>query len=208
MTPRKTEAIAATRLEGGVMNGSTVKIAALVAATVATVALAACGSGDKAESVAEPRATSTQAEPQTTTEAGPEPITAAEKRWLARLGRYSNRLQRDFELGGVVTHASMQRSAKLYADCSTTLRQAGDPGRFEPAARMARRACERLAKAARLLEQAIAATDAGGSVVAGTPEEEQFNRSFNGAIEASGNAHYDLQRALDRAREIERSIES
>ena len=190
------------------MNSSILKVPALVAAMVVTVVLAACGSGDKPKPVAEQSpATSAQAPP-TTTEAGPEPITAAEKRWLARLGRYSDRLQRDLESGGVVTHASMQRSAKLYASCSSALRRAGNPGRFGPAARMARRACERLKKAADLLGQAIAATDAGGTVVAGTPEEQQFNRSFNGAIEASGNAHYDLRRALERAQEIERSIES
>lgn len=184
-------------------------IPALGAALVVTVALAACGSDDKPAPAAEPAAaTSTQAATPTTTETGPEPVTAAEKRWLRALERYSDRLQRDAEFGGIVTHTSMRRSARIYAGCPPMLKRLGDPGRFEPALKIARRACERLRKAAHLLDLAIAASDAGGTVVAGTPEEQQFNRSLNGAFEALGNAQYDLQRALARAHTIERSIES
>jgi len=193
------------------MNSSMLRITALVAALVLTVALAACASGNADEPAAEQApatTTPTQAEPPTTTEAGPEPITAAEKRWIVLVRRYSESLQRDIEVGGVVTHASMRRSAKVYAGCSRALRRAGDPGRLAPAAKPARRACARLAKAAALLQQAIAASDVGGSVVAGTPEEDQFNRGFNGATEAAGNAQYDLQRALERATEIEGSLGS
>ena len=49
--------------------------------------------------------------------------------------------------------------------------RAGDPGRFAPVEPQVERACTRLAKAARLFGQAVAASDAGGAVVAGTPEE-------------------------------------
>jgi hypothetical protein len=190
------------------MNTSILKIPALATAIVVTVALAACGSGNEKPVADQSTATSTQPTSPTTTEALPEPITPAEKRWMARLERYSNRVQRDIELGGAVTHASMGRSAKLYAGCSRTLRWTGNPGRFEPAAKLAQRACDRLKKAADLLQQAIASSDAGGSVVSGTPEEQQFNRALSGAFEASGNAQYDLQRALERAADIEGSIES
>ena len=64
-----------------------------------------------------------------------------------------------------------------------------------------------LAKAARLFGQAVAASDAGGAVVAGTPEEAQFNRAMNGAFEAAGNAQYDLQTALEKAAAIETELE-
>jgi hypothetical protein len=88
------------------------------------------------------------------------------------------------------------------------LRRAGDPGRFAPVAPQVERACARLAKAGRLLGKAIAVSGSGGTVIAGTPEERQFDRALNGAIEASGNAQYDLQRALEKATAIEAELEA
>lgn len=102
----------------------------------------------------------------------------------------------------------MRRSAKLFAGCRRMLRKAGDPGRFEPAQEAAQRACDRLEKAVRLLGTAIAASGPGGTVFGGTPEEGRFNRALGGALEAAGNAQYDLQRAIGHAEEIERTFES
>jgi hypothetical protein len=86
--------------------------------------------------------------------------------------------------------------------------RAGDPGRFEPASRFAKRACERLKKAARFLEQAIASSERGGFVYAGTPDEKRFDHAFKGAAEAAANGLYDVQRALGQTEEIERSVGS
>lgn len=180
------------------------------AVVAAALALAATACGSDGESGAEQAPTTTQRATQTatTTEAAPQPITADETRWLELVEGYSERLEANTRRSGRVTHLTMRRSAKLYAACTPMLRRAGDPGRLAPAQRNAERACNRLDRAARLLAQAIAASDPGGAVVVGTPEEKQFERSWNGAFEATGNAQYDLQRALERAHEIERSFES
>jgi len=183
----------------------------VIAAAVAALALAlsACrGSGDEAGEQSEQPSTTNKQQTTAPTTAEPEPITAAEERWRKQVENYEQRVERNFDRTGVITQAAMRRSARLYVECAEMLDRAGEPGRFEPALPDVERACERLEKAAELLEKAIAATDAGGSVVVGTPEEKQFDRAFNGAFEAAGNAQYDLQRALGRAEEIERSFGS
>jgi hypothetical protein len=182
-------------------------------ATGLVLALAACGGSERggSEETAPPPTTQKQESTAVTTtqaRAEPEPITDAEKRWLRQVEAYSRRIDRDAARTGIVTHAAMRRSARLYTQCRPMLREAGDAGRFEPARLKVESACERLRKAARLLGQAIASTSPGGSVIAETPDEEQFQRVFGGALEATGNAQYDLQRALERAEAIERSLES
>lgn len=184
----------------------------LAASSAAALALVAggCGSSDESRSESTPPTTTAQAadEDVTTTEPLPEPITARETGWLDEVESYSERLEREVRRGGAITHASMRRSAKLYAGCRPMLSKAGDPGRFEPARRIAQRGCDRLEKAARLLGKAIAASGPGGSVVVDTPEAAQFDRALNGAYEATGNAQYDLQEAIGRAEEIERTFGS
>jgi hypothetical protein len=136
------------------------------------------------------------------------PITAAESAWHEQVSAYAERLDADVSRSGRLTHAVMRRSAKVYSACSPMLEQAGDPGRFAPVAPQVERACTRLAKAARLLGQAMAASDVGGTVVVGTPEERRYDRALNGAFEAAGNAQYDLQRALEKAAAIEAELEA
>jgi hypothetical protein len=181
---------------------------AAVAAALA-LALSACGSeSDRSEEGAPPTTTKQETTDVTTTEAEPEPITAAEERWREQIERYSERIEDEIALGGAITHSTMRREARLYLECERVLTRAGDPGRFQPASRFAERACERLKKAAKFLDQAIASSERGGVVYAGSPEEERFDHAFKGAVEAAGNAQYELQRALGRAEEIERSIGS
>jgi hypothetical protein len=177
-----------------------------VVVLIALALLAGC-SDESNEGAATNEAASTEATTEeTTTETGPEPITAAEKRWVRALNRYHNRFTRIAFQSGQVTHASMRREAGLARDCRKTLLRGAQPGRFEPAAKIVERACKRLDKAAALLDQAIAVSDPGGAVLAGSEEEEIFNRSFNGAAEAMGNADFDLQRALNQANSIEADL--
>jgi hypothetical protein len=187
----------------------------VTAAAVAAVFAAGCGGQDEATdttsapTVQEPSSTE-QADlhaAATTTDA-PEPISAAETAWREQVSAYAERVDADVTRGGLVTHASMRRSAKLYSACAPMLEDAGDPGRFEPVAPQVERACTRLAKAARLFEQAVAASGPGGAVVSGTPEERVFNRALNGAFEAAGNGQFDLQRALEKATAIETELEA
>ena len=176
------------------------------AAALSALALAACGGSERAAEA--PTTTQTKVAPATTTEAAPEPepITAAEQRWLAQVENYSGRVDDEITRSGAITQATMRRAAHLYLGCGQALERAGEPGRFEPAARFAERACERLEKAGKLLEQAARSSGPGGFVFAGTAEANQFNRAVSGAFEAAGNGQYDLQRALGRADEIERSF--
>ena len=184
-----------------------------MAATAAALALvlAACGSGsDRSEEGAPPTTAKQETTVATTTdsEPEPEPITATEQRWLAHIERYGRRLDDEIALGGAVTHSTMRREARLYLGCARMLDRAGDPGRFEPARRLAERACERLKKAARFLDQAIASSEPGGFVYAGSPDEDRFNHALQSATEAAANGQYDLQRALGQAEEIERTVAS
>jgi hypothetical protein len=158
-----------------------------------------CAGGGSQASNTEGQAT--EASEETTTEAGPKPITPAEKRWYRALNRYANRFHQQAFRGGAVTHLSMQRDSHLARGCRKQLVRRAHPGRFHPAAKLAKRACRRLDKAARLLAKAIAVSGPGGTVEAGTAEE-QFSLAFDGASEAMGNADYDLQLAQDKAREI------
>ena len=180
-------------------------------ALVAAFAVSSCGGGGGNGTEAAATAT-TSAETETdeavTTEAAPEPITAAEERWVKLLTRYNERFKREYFRGGAVTHGSMRREARLFRDCGVMLRRAGAPGRLAPAAKRVRRACERLDRAARLLGQAISVTDAGGAVVAGSDDERIFDRAHGGAREAAGNAHYGLQRAQEIAQDIKGKLPS
>jgi hypothetical protein len=90
------------------------------------------------------------------------PTTAAKLGWHEQMLAYAERLDADVSRSGTVTHGVMRRSAKVYAACANTLERAGDPGRFAPVAPQVERACTRLAKAARLLGQAIAASGQAG----------------------------------------------
>jgi hypothetical protein len=185
----------------------------VTSAAVAAAVAAGCGGHEEATDTASapqvPQSSSTEqielhAAPAATV---PEPITAAESAWRDQVAAYAKRLDANVSRSGRITHASMRRSARLYSACAPMLERAGDPGRFAPVEPQVERACTRLAKAARLFGQAVAASDAGGAVVAGTPEEAQFNRAMNGAFEAAGNAQYDLQTALEKAAAIETELE-
>jgi hypothetical protein len=186
----------------------------VTAAALAAAVTAGCGGHGEATDVASaPPARRTAMTEQldlhavAVTKVAPEPITPAESAWLERVTTYE-RLDGDLTRGGRLTHAVMRRSIRVYAACTPMLAEAGEPGRFAPALPQVEHACARLTKAARLLRQAVAASDPGGAVVAGTPEERRFDRALNGSFEAAGNAQYDLRRALEQATEIEAEIEA
>lgn len=184
--------------------------AAAAAAAAFALALSACGSDDESAERTSAPTTPTQetATAATRTEPEPEPITPGEERWRKRIERYSGRIEAEMARSGTITHATMRRSARLYRECGRVLSRAGDPGRFEPASQFAERGCVRLENAAKFLDQAIASSERGGFVYAGTPDERRFDRAFSGATEAAGNGLYDLQRAVGHAEEIARSFGS
>ena len=188
------------------------KTALVVVLAAAALAPAACsgggnGGGGNGENDARETSAAEETQPdETTTEAAPPPLTAAEERWHGALMHYQTRFEREAFRGGRVTHGSMRRQARLFRDCSKAVR--GDPGRFAPAARPARAACRRLEMAARLLDEAIAASDPGGTVVVGTAEAARFDRALGRAGEATGNAQFDLRRARQIASDLNRELQA
>jgi hypothetical protein len=159
-----------------------------------------CGGGSDEPAATPPASMSTAAE--TTRETGPEPMTRTERAWWDRLDRYVGLFKREAFRGGQVTHASLRHDAKLARKCRSNLIRGAHPGRFRPAFEVAKRACERLDKAARWLDEAIASSGPGGVVLAGTPDAQRFDKALGASGEAIGNAQYDLMEAHDTAKAV------
>jgi hypothetical protein len=169
----------------------------------------ACGGGgdDQPAAVEETTAPDGTSE-QTTTEAatteyttteGPPPITAAEERWAREMNQLRRQITGTFHRTRVYTSSVMARIAKKYATCLRALARAGDPGRFQPAARFAERACTRAERAASLLKQALAIEAAG---ITSQAEADRYNAAVERALEAQGNAVNDFAQAASRAQTI------
>jgi hypothetical protein len=163
---------------------------AAAALAAAALALPACGGSKSAtpEETAPSATTQKQATPgATTTEAAPEPITAAEKRWLRQVEAYSRRLDRTVARSGAITHGTMRRSIRLYERCAPMLRAAGNPGRFGAARMIADRGCERLRKAASSSSRRSRRASPAASSTPARPPRSGFSRALSRATEATGN---------------------
>jgi hypothetical protein len=183
----------------------------LVPATVlllAAVFVVAC-SGDDDVAVATDEGTTEQSQTEqitaeattegTTTEEGPPPITASEQRWLQEVNQLRAEFTRSFRRTKVYTNTAMTRLAEAYSTCLRSLRQAGDPGRFGPAARIAERACKKVESAGRLMEKAVAIEDAG---IYSQAQADKYSALVSRALEAQGNAINAFERAKARAASI------
>ncbi len=178
-------------------------IGGLVLVLLAVLALAACGEGGtgggdvtSAATQAEETTTAADTTDEATTEEEPEPITAAEERWAKQVTRYIRRADRVIFTGGVVTETRVRSEIAVLEECRPTLRRAGDPGRFAPAERRVRRACDRFERAAGALHRVL---DAGGpTAVVGTPEEKIISAGMDVSTEAEGNGYNTLTRARDQ----------
>lgn len=176
--------------------------------------VAAACSGDEGEGAAQTDATTapddtseqttTEATTEeTTTEEGPPPITAAERRWTREMNQLRREMTGGFHRTRVYTNAVMARLAKTYSRCLRSLRRAGEPGRFEPAARIAERACKRTENAGSLLEEALAIEAAG---IFSQADADRYNAAVERALEAQGNAVNDFAQASASARTIEQEL--
>ena len=179
---------------------------------VAAFFLSACSSGDDGDATPATTAStttgSTTTAPETTTEALPEPITAEEEQWVASLAKLQKRLEKVVFRSGVVTHARLVSNAKIYRSCKAKL--GTEPSeRFAPAFVAAEKACRQYRKAGVQLAKAASAMDVElGGVIAGTPEEDTFNRAFGRGTEAAGNAVNTMSSAVAQAQEIQASLAS
>ena len=140
---------------------------------------------------------------ETTTEAGPPPITASEQRWTREMNQIRRQMTRGLTQTRVYTNSVMTKLAKTYSTCVRSLRRAGDPGRFAPAARIAERACKRADRAGSLMEQALALEAAG---ILSQADADRYSSWIEGAIEAQGNAVNDFAQASVRARTIQEEL--
>lgn len=179
----------------------------VVLASVAGVTIAlltACSGGEEATPTSADRAPSTTTAPTTTTTTTePPPLTAEEQAWWRQINRYAARLEKDwFREEVAITHAVMRHWSSLFGRCKTTLQEAGDPGRYGPAARVVRRACAKLTKAKAHLATAVGASDPGGAVIAGTPEEAQFNRALDRLTALAANALNDFNTVQEKVATI------
>jgi hypothetical protein len=167
----------------------------------AALGLAACSGGEETTQTSAPTTAETSTSPTTTEEP---PLSSEEQAWWKAMNRYEKRLRKEWERSGVtITQAVMKRWADLFGECKKTARQAGDPGRYAPAARLVDRACKQLDNARRQIAIAIESSDAGGAVEAGSPEEERFNRALDKTFELVGNALNNLNTARTQANIVE-----
>jgi hypothetical protein len=189
------------------MGNSSWKFAA--AAGCAALLFSGCSTGAKQghppNATTNPSATTTA----TTTAPPVEPPTAEERQWVKRVHRIRPRIDKAFQRNLSITRTSMESLVRVLGTCKATLKAAGRPGdRFEKAALIARKACERYDAAATQLQQAIAVSDLGGAVVAGTAEETVFNRSLDHAFAAQGNGSNKMLRAEQKADQLLAGIEA
>ena len=178
---------------------------------VAAFFLSACSSGDDGDATPATTASTTTgstttAPPETTTEPLPEPISAEEEEWVAALTQLQKRLEKVVFRSGVLTHARLVSNAKIYRSCKAKL--GTEPSeRFAPAFVAAEKACRQYRKAGVQLAKAASAMDVElGGVIAGTPEEDTFNRAFGRGTEAAGNAVNTMSSAVAQAQEIQASL--
>jgi hypothetical protein len=182
------------------------RIAVTAAALLTAATLpAACTSEGTADVAPATSSTTTVSEtttaPEAATTTAPEPITTEEKEWVGTLHRLKKRLQKTVFQGGVVTQARLLSDARIYAGCAKSL---GSPpsARFARAHGTAKTACRQFRKAAAQLRTAAANVDASGAVVAGTPQEDAFNRAFERGNAYAGNALNKISKAVTRAEAI------
>jgi hypothetical protein len=106
---------------------------------------------------------------------------------------------RSFHRTKVYTNTAMRKLAETYSTCLRSLEQAGDPGRFGPAAKTAERACKKVESAGRLMEKAVAIEDAG---IFSQAQADKYSDLVGRAVEAQGNAVNSFEQAKARATSI------
>jgi hypothetical protein len=179
---------------------------ALVAAVLVPLAVvfSGCSSSPSEEAGSTAPAETTVAAATTT---GPAPLTAEETAWVRHLGKVEKHLEKTAFLGGAVTRSRMLGQARVFAACRKRLGPAPSL-RFDRPFAMAKNACRKFRKAAEQLRIAAANADASGAVIAGTAEEQNFNRAFERANAYAGNAVNRFSTAVLRAKTIRDSLPS
>jgi hypothetical protein len=145
----------------------------------------------------------------TTTEPAVEPLSDDERKWVTQIHKIRPRIDKAFQRNLNITRAAMLSLIRVLESCTATLKEAGPASdRFSPAARVARRACARYDASIRQFQRAIDVSDVSGAVIAGTPEQDLFDRSLGRAFAAQRNASNVMQRAEEKADKIRDEIEA
>jgi hypothetical protein len=160
---------------------------------VLALLVAGCG-GQSANSVAASTSTSISTEAATSTTVaptttGPGPLTAKELAWLAAAKKLESRIEKSAtETQVFITRAKLLSYARTLRACSSELRRIGTPSaRLLPVHALVKQACQQLDKGAKCYATAAGAVDAGGAVVAGSPQERIFNRASECGLAGQGN---------------------
>jgi len=195
------------RTTSGVKGG---RRGAAVVTTCVALLVSACSAGrEEGETPTQTRGAAHSAATVPTTAPAVEPVTTAERRWVKRIQRIRPRIDKAFHRNLSITRASMQSLVRVLGSCKAVLKDAGRPSeRFSGTADIARKACDRYAAAAKHLERAIAVSDVGGAVLAGSPEEAVFSRSLDHAFAAQGNGSNAMLRAEEKANRVLDTVEA
>jgi hypothetical protein len=172
------------------------RTAALGASTLIALPILGCSRSGDQEAATTTQAPTTE---QTTTDTGPQPITADEEMWVGEMTKLAARMKHAVLGTKVLTNSAMVKNAKAYSTCLPSLRRAGDPGRFGPAANIAERACMKLNSAGNMMKKAVAIESAG---IETHTEADKYNDLVGRSIDAQANAISVFERAKLRAQEI------
>lgn len=186
--------------------------AALTAASLLTAAaiLGACSTGGteaSAPTTTSPAATAPETTAAVETTTAPGPITAEEQAWVRSLHKLQKRLEKTVFHSGVVTERRLLYEASVYDHCRKLLDKAPS-ARFAKPHAIAEKACEKFDRAAVELVEAAENLDASGAVVAGSPEEDRFNRAFGRGTTLAGNAVNKMSAAVTKADAIRNKLPS
>jgi uncharacterized protein YceK len=175
----------------------------LIILAVLALALSGCNSARNAEP-GETTGTTSHA----TTETGPPPLTTEERDWLAAIPKLHKRVDKPFQAAQInLTRVKMMQLARALDRCGSGLQKLGQPTeRLEPVHELAAKACKRYRKGAHCFARAARLSDAGGAVVAGTPEAKLRDRSLSCGFAAQGNGSNRLADAEAKADAIKTEV--
>jgi hypothetical protein len=145
----------------------------------------------------------------TTTEAGPPPLTADERAWLAAIPRLHAAVDKPFHAAQInLTRKKTMQLARVLSRCGAGLEKLGRPSdRLEAVYDLAASACKRYAKGVRCFSHAARLGDASGAVLAGTRDEKVRGRSISCGFAALGNGSNLMVDAEAKAQAIKTEVE-
>ncbi len=169
------------------MPASRRRSAARLAATVLLVLLVGGCAGKAATSTAAstPGTTTSTVAPTTSTVS---PSRLTEEAWLTAVTKVHKRIDRPFTSSINMTRAKMVELGNTLGACSGELARIGSPShRLQSVSVLVKKACRTYDQGAKCFATAARVSDAGGAVIAGTPEERTQKQAMDCGFAAQGD---------------------